>query len=80
MNYSFKILVIALLAIQMSACSSTKVANSATVFGQATREATEQRQVESHPSNRDEQTNSQDVTNGAINTIFQLIADALSGD
>ncbi|MEC4727997.1 hypothetical protein HWQ46_20895 [Shewanella sp. D64] len=80
MNYSYKILVTALLAMQLSACSSTKIAHSAAVFGQETKEAAEQRQAESHPSNRDEQTNSQDVTNGAINTVFQLIVDALSGD
>jgi hypothetical protein len=78
MNYNYKILVIAILAIQVSACSSTKIANSATVFSQATREATEQRQADTHPSNRDEQTSSQDVTNGVINTVFQIIADALS--
>ena len=77
MNNRYKILVITLLTLQVSACSSTKVANSATVFGQATREATEQRQADTHPSNRDEQTSSQDVTNGVINTVFQLIVDAL---
>jgi hypothetical protein len=77
MNDSCKILVIPLLTLQLSACSSTKVANSATVFGQATREATEQRQADSPPSNREEQTSPQDVTNGVINTVFQLIVDAL---
>lgn len=80
MNYCYKILVVALFTMQLGACSSTKIAKSVAVFGKETAEATEQRQAESHPSNRDEKTNSQDVTNGAINSVFQLIVDALSGD
>ena len=80
MSNSYNILMVTLFAVLLCACSSTKIGKSVAVFGKETREATEQRQAETHPSNRDHQTSSMDATNGAINTIFQLITDALSDD